>query len=100
MFVCKLLVEKKSGPTSNVGDGGQDVITMTQERACLPLYLIDTSAGDNQMGLYGFNRLYAPSPYIAPGMLGASQGLVTSIRQVMGSYAAFQGKGERLGGHG
>ena len=97
MFVCKLLVARTRGPTSNVGDAGQDVITMTKERACLPLYLIDTSAGDNEMGLNGLNGLYAPSPFIAPVMLGASQGLVTSMRQVMGSYAAFSGKGERLG---
>jgi hypothetical protein len=97
MFVCQLLVAKSRGPTSNVGDNGQDVITMTKERACLPLYLIDTSAGDSQMGLNGLNGLYAPCPFIAPGMLGASQGLVTIIRQVMGSVAAFSGKGERPG---
>jgi hypothetical protein len=95
MFVCQLLVARRSGPTSNVGDNGQDVITMTSVEACLPLYLIHTTY--DQMGLNGLYGSYAPSPFIAPGMLGASQGLVTSIRQVMGSYAAFAGKGERLG---
>ena len=43
MFICALLVARKPSETSNVGDKGQDVITMTKEAACLPCYLIDTT---------------------------------------------------------
>jgi len=43
MFICALLVARSSSETSNVGDKGQDVITMTKEVACLPMYLIDTT---------------------------------------------------------
>ena len=70
MFVCALLVAKRPSRTSNVGDAGQDVITMLDERACLPLYLIETKMGAHVAGWAGL----VPPPQI------------------------FQGKGRRLGG--
>ena len=63
MFVCALLVRKGGkSKTSNVGDQGQDVITMTDEAACLPLYLIETSC---DMGMAGA---------MMPGMAGGGGG--------------------------
>merc|ERR1712232_1085204 len=45
MFVCALLVAKGPSTTSNVGDLGQDIITMTEEAACLPCYILKTTSG-------------------------------------------------------
>ena len=75
MFVCALLVAKGASETSNIGDKGQDVITMTSEAACLPLYLIDTTM--EQRGVLG-------------GMFGGMNPGVT----------AFSGQGKKLGGGG
>jgi hypothetical protein len=80
MFVCALLVRKGGkSKTSNVGDQGQDVITMTDEAACLPLYLIETSC---DMGMAGA---------MMPGMAGGAGG-------AGGGAAAFTGRSMRLGG--
>lgn len=49
MFVTALLVSRSRSPTSNCGDKGQDIITMTDERACLPLYLIQTRFAGNPL---------------------------------------------------
>jgi len=75
MFICALLVARKPSETSNVGDKGQDVITMTKEAACLPVYLIDTTT-DSPASF--------PGGLALPGFGQTSQ--------------SFQGKGNTLGG--
>lgn len=80
MFVCALLVGEEASALSNVGDKGQDVITMTSEAACLPLYLIDTS----------LERASASGMMMAGMMMGG--------RVAGGGGGAFAGKGVKLGG--
>ena len=76
MFVCALLVARNKSPTSNIGDSGQDVITMIHEAACLPLYLLDTEMAAG----------------MAPGMMiNRQQQLFPSAVQ------AFSGSGNKLG---
>ena len=75
MFICALLVARGSSVTSNVGDKGQDVITMIKEEACLPVYLIDTTT-DSPASF--------PGGLALPGFGQTSQ--------------SFQGKGNKLGG--
>ena len=74
MFICALLVAREASETSNVGDKGQDVITMTKEAACLPCYLIDTTMDSTSY----------PGGLALPGF-----GLTSR---------SFQGKGNTLGG--
>ena len=50
MFLCALLVATQVSHTSNIGDKGQDIITMTSEAACLPLYLLETEMGRRDRG--------------------------------------------------
>ena len=84
MFVCALLVARGPSETSNVGDKGQDVITMTREEACLPCYLIDTelAAGTvnpgGMMAFAGYNGMNAAA--------------------AAGGPQPFTGRGKKLGG--
>ena len=76
MFICALLVARGQSETSNVGDKGQDVITMRSEAACLPMYLVDTSMESHPGGL-------------------ALPGLLPTMQTVQ---PLFAGKGKALGG--
>ena len=76
MFICALLVARGQSETSNVGDKGQDVITMCSEAACLPMYLIDTSMESH------------PGGSALPGLLPTMQTV----------QPLFAGKGKALGG--
>jgi len=70
MFLCALLVARSASSASNTGDKGQDVITMLDEHACLPCYLLRTSM---PAAMHGFPPAVAAPP-------------------------AFGGRGTRLGG--
>ena len=76
MFVTALLVGRGKSRTSNIGDKGQDVITMEDERACLPLYLIHTRLKAGQGHAHGYLGM---APPLTP---------------------AFGGTGTKLGGRG
>jgi len=65
-----LLVRRSPSTTSNVGDKGQDVITMLEEGACLPMYVLTTTSSIDLLG----NMTGGPA------------------------FNAFGGKGKRLGG--
>ena len=82
MFVCALLVARGPSETSNVGDKGQDVITMTREEACLPCYLIDTELAAGTMN---------------PGGM-ALAGFGMNAAAAAGGPQPFTGRGKKLGG--
>jgi len=100
MFVCALLVASGKSSTSNIGDNGQDVITMTSEVACLPLYIIETTCPRQQQP-----RMTALPNGMGMGMAIPMPGMPMGGRRgapgmAMGGVGvpAFAGKGRTLGG--
>ena len=89
MFVCALLVASGKSSTSNIGDNGQDVITMTSEAACLPLYIIETACPRQQQ----------PRMAALPNGMGMGMAIPMPGMAMGGvSVPAFAGKGRTLGG--
>ena len=104
MFVCALLVASGKSSTSNIGDNGQDVITMTSEVACLPLYIIDTtSTMQNNMKsatAMGMPIVRAPMGALPMGMQMGRRRATAGMAMGGVSVPAFAGagKGRTLGG--
>jgi len=92
MFVTALLVARGRSRTSNVGDTGQDIITMTDEAACLPLYLIQTRMDmGNTMGM-GMGAWRGMMAGMAGGGAPFGGGAPPAVDP-------FSGSGNRLGGN-